>query len=231
MMRMAALALISLSSAALAAPAWARTPVVVELYTSQGCASCVKAGDVLAGLADKPPILTLTFSVDIWDYLGWSDTLAKPEFAARQRAYMGRLNLSEVYTPQVVIDGRSEIAAVSPDQIAPLISKAAKAHGAALQIQFRKNHVAVGSGPAPSGGGEVWLVRYDPHDETVLVKSGENRGKTLLEHHVVRELARLGAWSGRSHVYDLPDPSADGLQTAVLVQGTGGGRILGVAER
>ena len=229
-MRKVALALIGLFSMALAAPAGARTPVVVELYTSQGCSSCVKAGEVLTDLGDKPPVLTLTFAVDYWDYLGWSDTFAKPEFTQRQRDYMNRLGLREVYTPQVVIDGRLEAAAVAPDKIAPLIKQAARAHRDPPRIEFRKGRVAVGSGPAPKGGGEAWLVRYDPHDQTVLVKSGENRGATFVEHNVVRELVRLGRWTGRPKLFALPEPSAEGLDTVVLVQGAHGGPIVAVGQ-
>jgi len=229
-MRKAALVLISLVSVALAAPAWARSPVLVELYTSQGCSSCVKSGAVLAQLPDKPPILVLTFGVDIWDYLGWSDSFAKPEFAARQKDFMARLALRDVYTPQLVIDGRYETAAVGDDKIEPLIKQAARAHGPAPQIQFDKDKVSVGSGHAPGAGAEVWLVRYEPHDQSVLVKSGDNRGQTLVEHNVVRELIRLGTWRGRPHHYDLPPPTCAGLNAVILLQVAHGGPILAVGQ-
>ena len=229
-MRMAAFALFGLVTATLATPAVARTPVVVELFTSQGSSSCVKSGDVLAELGDKPNVLTLTFDVDYWDYLGWVDTFAKPEFSDRQRAYMKPLALRDVYTPQLVIDGAAEAAAVSADKIAPLIRQAARNHTAPPQIQFGKARVSVGSAARIKGGGEVWLVRYDPKDQTVQVKTGENRGQTLVEHNVVRELTRLGAWNGRPKVFHLPDPTADGLNTVILLQGVHGGRILAVGR-
>ncbi len=225
-----AFALLGLATAALATPAAARTPVVVELFTSQGSSSCVKSGDVLAELGDKPPILALTFDVDYWDYLGWADSFAKPEFSNRQRAYMQPLGLREVYTPQLVIDGAVETAAVSSDKIAPLIKQAARSHVAPPQIQFGKGRVSIGSAGRVKGGGEVWLVRYDPKDQSVQVRTGENRGQTLVEHNVVRDLVRLGAWNGRPKAFRLPDPSADGLNTVVLVQGAHGGRILAVGR-
>ena len=229
-MRKAALVLISLVSVALAAPAWARSPVLVELYTSQGCSSCVKSGAVLAQLPDKPPILVLTFGVDIWDYLGWRDTFAQPEFSARQRGYMTRLNLTEVYTPQVVIDGRYETAAVPDGKIEPLVKLAARAHRPGPQVQFRNGHVAVGSDPSPEGRCVVWLVRYEPHDQSVTVKDGENHGKTLVEPHVVRQLVRLGAWSGRPRSFDLPESPQAGLDPVVLVQAIDGGPIVAVGQ-
>ena len=86
----------------------AKPPVLVELFTAQGCGACRDANTYLARLADRPGVLALTFSVDYWDYLGWTDTFARPEYADRQRAYVNRLKLREPYTPQVVVDGRGE---------------------------------------------------------------------------------------------------------------------------
>ncbi|MDR3509329.1 MAG: DUF1223 domain-containing protein [Caulobacteraceae bacterium] len=212
----------------MATTAAARTPVLVELFTSQGCSSCVKSGAVLTDLGDKPPVLTLTFAVDYWDYLGWPDTFAKPEFSDRQRAYMKGLALREVYTPQLVIDGRVQAPANSADKVAPLVKQAARAHRDAPDASFAKGRVLVGSGSPVKGGADVWLVRYDPKDQSVVVKKGDNRGQTIVEHNVVRELTRLGTWSGRSKSYRLPPPAQDGLNTVVILQGAHGGRVLGL---
>ena len=89
------------------AVAAARTPVVVELYTAQGCAACGEADAYAAKLADQKGVVVLTFPVDYWDYLGWPDTFAKPEFSDRQKAYVAKLSLREPYTPQVVVDAAS----------------------------------------------------------------------------------------------------------------------------
>jgi hypothetical protein len=229
-MRTATVAILTLLLAALAAPASARTPVVVELFTAQGCQSCVKSGDVLSDLAQKPGVLTLTFAVDYWDYLGWPDSFAKPEFSDRQRDYMKSLALREVYTPQLVVDGQTETPAVSADKVAPLIKQASRTHPKPPQIAFAKGKVQIGVGGRLKGGADVWLVRYDPKDQSVLVKAGDNRGRTVIEHNLVRELVRLGAWNGRPKAFKLPDPSADALNTVVIVQGAHGGRILGVGR-
>ncbi len=236
-MRKAALALIGLTTAALAAsaPVWAaparlRQPVLVELFTAQGCSACAKTAEVLEALPDKPPVLTLTFGVDYWDYLGWTDTFAQPAFSARQRDYMGRLSLREVYTPQVVVDGRLETAATSADAVEALVAQADRKHAPAPNIQFAKDAVTIGAAHAPSDGSTVWLVRYDPHDESVAVKAGDNHGLTVIGHNVVKQLARLGPWRGRPHTYALPAPSADGLASVVLVQGVRGGHILAVGR-
>jgi hypothetical protein len=92
-MRWAALSFLLLLAAPAAAAA--KPPVVVELYTAQGCASCGAANAFVAKLSERPGVLPLTFPVDYWDYLGWPDTFAKPEFAARQRAYVGPMSLRE----------------------------------------------------------------------------------------------------------------------------------------
>src|SRR4249919_1668237 len=98
-------------------PAAPKTPVLVELYTAQGCGSCGEANSFVAKLADRPGVLPLTFSVDYWDYLGWADTFAKPEFAARQKAYVTKLALREPYTPQVVVDGQAEASGAKTEQV------------------------------------------------------------------------------------------------------------------
>jgi hypothetical protein len=215
---------------AIATPASARPPVVVELYTAQGCAACSKANETLADLSDDPGVLALTFPVDYWDYLGWEDTFARPEFAVRQRAYLGKLAMRDVYTPQVVVDGRAQVSGARPEAVTGLVATEAKAARNPPVMVFVRggDHVAVGSGPSPRGGGEVWLVRYDPRPQEVDVRRGENRGQTLVQKNVVREIVKLGAWSGRPKLYRLPPQTDDDLASVVLLQGAKGGRILGV---
>jgi hypothetical protein len=215
---------------ALPAAAWAKSPVLVELYTAQGCASCDEADAYVAKLADEPGVLVLTFPVDYWDYLGWADTFAKPEFADRQKAYVAKLSLREPFTPQVVVDGRLQGSAVKTDKVQALVKEAKHAKRDPPDIRFVSagKRVDVGSGRAPKGGGEVWLVRYDPRAQEVAVKSGENRGKTLVQKNVVRQVARLGAWKGEPVSFKLSAASEEGLKTVVLVQGAHGGRVIGV---
>ena len=215
--------------AAAASPALARPPVVVELYTAQGCAACGGANDTLAALSSDPGVLALTFPVDYWDYLGWQDTFAKPEFAERQRAYTKALALRDVFTPQVVVDGRAQTSAARPDAVEKLVAAQAKTPRDPPDMEFRHDgRVAVGSGPSPRGGGEVWLVRYDPRAQEVVVRRGENRGQTVNQKNVVREIVRLGAWAGRPRVYSVPAAADDGLESVVLLQGAKGGRIMAV---
>ena len=211
-------------------PADSRTPVLVELYTAQGCASCGAANAFVGKLADLPGVLALTFSVDYWDYLGWADTFAKPEFAARQKAYVSRLALREPYTPQVVVDGAAQATGSKTEQVAKLVKDAGKVAHAPPDIRFVGARAYIGRGRPPKGGGDVWLARYDPRAQDVAVKAGDNKGETLAERNVVRELTRLGAWRGQPVVFRLPAASEEGLKTVVIVQGARGGRILGAGQ-
>ncbi len=207
--------------------------MVVELFTSQGCSSCVAADKLVEEISAKPGVLALTLAVDYWDYLGWNDTFAKPEFSARQKAYMTRLALRDLYTPQVIVDGVGQAPGADAKKVEQLIRDARRAKpppGPRLRL-LRHGKVAVGAGRAPKGGADVWLVRYDPAVQQVTVKRGENRGQTLSEKNVVHDLVRLGAWTGKPRTFTLPHAAGDDAKTlkaAVLVQATHGGRILGV---
>lgn len=210
-----------------------RPPVVVELFTAQGCASCPQANQILAGLADDDRVLALTFPVDYWDYLGWRDTFAKPEFTVRQRAYVMRLRLKEIYTPEMVVGGRRETPAIDRDRVAALVAAeraSSRRPEPAIGFTRRGKRVMVGSGAAPSGGGEVWLVRYDPMRRDVRVRFGENAGRVVTHVNVVKELTLLGEWTGRSKIYAAPEPSSPGLKTVVLVQGSDGGPLIAVGQ-
>ena len=223
---------LSLALAAFPLAAAARPPpVVVELYTAQGCASCGEANANLAKLSARADVLALTFPVDYWDYLGWPDTFAKPEFTDRQKAYVTRLALREPYTPQVVVDGRAQAGGLQTEKVEKLIAQAQGDHPKPPQIVFvGGKRVDVGLGRAPTPGAEVWLVRYDPREQDVVVKKGDNRGQTVEHINVVREIRKLGVWKGRPAAYRLPAAGEEGLATVVLVQGPKGGRILGVGR-
>lgn len=103
-----------------AGAAVAGQPVVVELFTSQGCSSCPPANQAVADLADRPDVLALSFGVTYWDALGWKDTFASPQFTARQWDYARSLRHTQVWTPQVVVDGRVDTVGQRPGQIEPL---------------------------------------------------------------------------------------------------------------
>lgn len=217
-------------------PAWAKRapkagPVVVELFTAQGCSSCKEASRLIARMAGRPGLIVLTWSVDYWDYLGWKDTFARPEFTVRQRAFGRRLGPQDVYTPQVVVNGRGQTSGDDAAGVTTLIQTAAPRHGRQPEIRFMSaGRVAVGAGAAPPGPADVWLVRYDPREQDVEVKAGDNRGATVVHRNVVQEVVRLGAWRGHKVMFKPPAPAAPNLATVVLVETPRGGPILGAAE-
>jgi len=228
-MRKAAISLIPL--ACWPALAFARPPVLVEFYTAQGCGPCAEASAYVEELTERPGVLALTFSVDYWDYLGWEDTFARPEFTARQKAYVTRLKLREPYTPQVVVDGQAEAAALKTAEVDKLLKTAEAVRVDPPDVAFiGQRRVDVGVGRAPRGGADVWLIRYDPRELEVAVKGGDNRGETVVQRNVVREISRLGGWRGRPQAYRLTPAAEDGLKSVVVVQQPRGGRVLAVAE-
>ncbi|HET9159122.1 MAG TPA: DUF1223 domain-containing protein [Caulobacteraceae bacterium] len=210
----------------LAAPAMAKAPVLVELFTSQGCAACVDANAYAAALASRDDVLPLTFSVGYQDYLGWRDTFAKPEFGERQKAYARRLTGRPVYTPQLIIDGRAQASGMRQGQAERLIDQAARLSKASPSVRRQGGKVVIGSGARLKGGADVWLIRYDPRSREVEVGKGENKGKVIAYRNVVRDLQKLGTWNGKAKAFKLPDDKDDGLRSAVIVQQAGGGRVL-----
>ena len=207
-------------------------PVVVELFTAQGCAACPDANRMVEGLAEEPGVIALTYAVDYWDYRGWPDTFARPEFAQRQRAYRAALKLRNIYTPQVVIDGHRQVSGSRAPQVQVAVDEEAARLDFPPQIEFRDTGeaVGVGSGTTPDGGAEVWAVTYLPGPQSVEVRGGDNRGQTVRHVNVVRTLTRLGDWPGRPTLYDLPDDRRDGEAVVVLVQAKDDRRILSAAH-
>lgn len=225
-------ALFSLFLLAWPLAASARPPVLVELFTAQGCSSCADANAHIGKLAERPGVLPLTFSVDYWDYLGWTDTFARPEYAVRQKAYVTRLKLREPYTPQVVVDGRQEVQGLKTAEVDRLVRVAQAAPRSAPDVRFvGARRADVGQGKAPKGGADVWLIRFDPRAVETVVKGGDNRGETVVQKNVVRQVVRLGSWRGRPMAFRLPKAAEEGLKSVVVVQAPRGGRVLGVGLR
>lgn len=214
---------LSLLSTAAAAPAFAeQSPIVVELFTSQGCSSCPPANENLIKISNRPGVLALSFSVTYWDYLGWKDTYGMPEFTERQVAYEPALGQPGPYTPQMVVNGRATIVGNRLSQVEALVAAARPMKGPALLL--KGNRVQIGSSDSTSPA-DIWLVRYDPKIESLPVARGENGGSNLRHTHIVRQLHRLGTWDGGKISIGLPI-SEPGLKTAVLVQEPNGGQIL-----
>ena len=209
-----------------AAKAQSSHPKVVELFTSEGCSSCPPANKNVLAMSQDPGILALSFSVTYWDYLGWKDPFGDEAYTRRQAIYEPPLGRSSSFTPQVVVNGSRDVVGIDGGELRSLVagSPAPKA----TSVDLRGNAVAIGSGSAPSGGADVWLVRYDPRVIDVPVRRGENGGRTLRHKNVVHDLTRLGRWSGKPASFKLP-PASSGHRTAILVQTPRGGPILAAA--
>ena len=217
--------LISMLVAGLAMPALSasKTPVVVELFTSQGCSSCPPANANLIELSGREDVLALSFAVTYWDRLGWKDSFGQEIFTDRQRIYEPALGQRGPFTPQIVVNGATTAVGNDLTEVEQLID-AAKPLGGPL-VALGSGSVAIGDGKAPVSGADVWLVRYDPKVVEVPVGRGENSGRTLRHTHVVHDLERLGTWTGAALSLQVPAAS-EGLRTAVLVQTMRGGPIL-----
>ena len=219
----AAAALATLPGMAMAADA--AHPAVVELFQSQGCSSCPPANARVLALADRPDVLALSWQVTYWDGLGWKDTFADPAYTARQWDYARAFHRGEVATPEVVVNGRADVVGSQPGEIEALMRRVDRGDGGP-RIDVADGRVTV-SGQGP--GALVLAVRYDPAVVQVPIRRGENGGRTLPHRNVVREVVRLGGWSGGAHSFPLP-ASRPGLKTAILVQAGPGGAILAAAR-
>lgn len=215
-----------------------RTPVLLELYTSQGCSSCPPADELLNAWRDKPGVITLSFNVDYWNYLGWRDTLSSPENSARQRDYAMSRGDGRVYTPQMVVDGLAHVNGANEAAIEMAMRRATRRlQDVKVPITMRADGKSlvldIGAAPKTSDMREatVWLV-VAKDKETVAIRRGENRGKKITYSHPVRELTPIGMWKGEQMTLRLP---LDELQTiggdclVAMLQVEGLGPILGAA--
>lgn len=181
---------------------------VVELFTSQGCSSCPAADKILSTLADDPDVVALSFPVTYWDYLGWKDTLARPEFTERQRAYAGERKDRAVYTPQLVVNGRDHVIGSDKPGIDRVIERHTKAQrGPSVPIDLTNDDdtiaVKLGGSADGMGAATLWLVQFDRRD-TVEISRGENQGRQITYSNVVRQMQPIGRWKGQPMTLDLP---------------------------
>jgi hypothetical protein len=220
----------------------ARPRAVIELFTSQGCGKCPPADALLERLSAEPGIVTLSFAVDYWDYLGWKDTAARPEFTQRQRGYAEHRGDHAVYTPQMVINGRAHvvgsdrhaidrtIATLADEGRGPMIPVDVETTGDALVVTVADAPEAFAHGRAT-----VWIAHFD-RARTVPIRKGENSGKTVTYAHLVKSLQPIGMWKGKAMRIELPRQEAthdkgEGCVVLVQVDGDNGpGPIVGARE-
>ncbi len=208
-----------LLAALLLAPAAAfaaSRPVVLELFTSESCSSCPPADDLFAELArTRSDLLPLAFHVDYWNALSWKDQFSSSAATGRQRRHATALD-SEVYTPQLVVDGSWQAVGSDRGAVMAIIAKAQADQAAGPDVWVKAgNGMVTAHIGAGQGRGEVLLVGFD-NLHTTSVGSGENAGRTVTEANVVRSLTLVGAWTGAP--LSIRTEQRAGEQFALLVQ-------------
>jgi hypothetical protein len=226
---------------AIVRPAAAEPRAVVELFTSQGCSSCPPADKIIGELAKDPSVIALSMPIDYWDYLGWKDTLADSRFSARQKAYSHVRGDRDVYTPQVVVNGSVHVIGSDRAGIEDAIGSTRKNDGVmsvpvTMTLAGRQMTVSVAAstkGPAAMHG-EVWICSVSKAIP-ISIGRGENRGREVIYHNVVRNLLKVGDWNGDAGNWTVPleNISLEGVDAAVVYLQDGNrdkpGAMLGAA--
>jgi hypothetical protein len=209
---------------AIVRPAHAADPrAVVELFTSQGCSSCPPADKIIGEFARDPSVIALSMPIDYWDYLGWKDTLADARFSARQKAYSHARGDRDVYTPQAIVNGSAPVIGSDRAGIEDAISNTRKTASVmsipvSISISGKQIDVSVAASKAPTAAhGEVWICSVSKA-VPISIGRGENSGREITYHNVVRNLLKVGDWNGSSGSWSVPleNISSEGVDAAVV---------------
>jgi hypothetical protein len=216
------------------AGAGTKRPVVVELFTSQGCDSCPPADALLGRLTERKDVLALSLPVTYWDMLGWKDTLASEINTRRQKAYALSMGHGGVYTPQMIVDGASDVVGSREAAVEAAIGTREgdmEAVPVLLHATPQEIHISVGAAPHDGPDATIWMFHV-LGKATVSIGAGENNGHTITYRNIVRDVKAIGIWKGQAVSLDLPRQDATIAphdSVAVVVQQGGYGRVIGVA--
>ncbi len=215
-----------------AAPLFAQDRmVVVELFTSQGCSSCPPADEILGKLADRPDVIALALHVDYWDYIGWADPFGDANHATRQRAYAAVAGRRSIYTPEMIINGQTDVVGAKPMEVMRAI-EAHKKDAALVNLDLTREggNLRIEAKPIGTGQGSytVHMLRYTP-DATTQIKRGENAGHTFNYRNIAQDWTVLGEWDPAAPL-DKIVPLPGKLPAVVLVQHSGAGPIAAAAR-
>ena len=220
---------------AASAPASADPKALVELFTSQGCSSCVSADAYLTELVKRDDVVAISLHVDYWDYLGWRDTLGDPAYTARQRDYAAVHGTRRVYTPQIVVNGVSGHVGSNRRSVEAAIAESTLPVSVSMRHGDGTVEIEVAARPSTStNSATIRLVLLTSKAEVAIAR-GENAGRTIDYYNVVREIRPIGMWGGAAVKITLPEDEimADGVDTcAIIVQedlASGPGAIIGAA--
>jgi hypothetical protein len=215
-------------------------PVVIELFTSEGCSSCPPADRLLGTLDKQQPmagaqLIVLSEHVDYWNTEGWIDPYSSHEFTERQQRYGEALRVSDVYTPQAVIDGRLEVVGNSAAKVQAAVQQALREKKIPLRLKATRSdngiHAELQAGEGLKRGAEVYFAVAEDEVES-KVSAGENSGRMLAHTAVVRSLTKSGKLGSNNQVEaDLKTGAHWGkhLRVVAFVAEHEGGKILGAA--
>lgn len=202
---------------------------IIELFHSQGCSSCPPTETNLHTiLPQNPNLLLLTYDVTYWDHLGWTDTFGNKLWDHRQRAYSSKWGRSSVFTPQVVVDGVADGVGNRKHEVLEIVARAKRERldlGTRVEIFIEGRELMIGHEAGKAGIYDVLLVVFDPREQSVEIKRGENRGRTLAHWNLVKEIRKIGEWRGGNARVELPERLEDGLERVVILQAGVGGAI------
>jgi len=211
-----------------------KAPIVVELLTSQGCSSCPPANEYFAELVRRPDTVALSFHVDYWNYLGWVDPFSSKKATYRQKTYAMTLRQVGVFMPKIVIQGRrgevgSDRRAVDAairdmQKTKPFVSVALE------KLAANRVRAAIGAATEAKGA-EIWIYLFDRRQSTKIDR-GENQGRTLVHHNVVRDWRKIGDHGGEKMELTAATVDEKGQKrngVAVVVQQAKVGPIWGAA--
>ncbi len=213
-----------------------QSPVVVELFTSQGCAACPPADRLLEKLADRDEVIALALHVDYWDYIGWTDSFGQSAFSDRQKAYARARGRSSVFTPQMIIGGIDEVKGSSRPQVMGTLgthlSQSIMNEPIQITLSGERGVDITIEAVAPGGlayATDVKLMRY-MDEEHVDILAGENAGRSVVYRNIVTSIRRLDTWDGVRpfrQTVKVEGPEA----VVILFQEQGLGPIVGAARR
>ncbi len=224
--RCLAMVVVAVCSTSSATSVLAGPRAIVELFTSQGCSSCPAADKLLGALAADPTLITISLSIDVWDYLGWKDTLADPRNTARWQGYAKSRGDRERYTPQVVVNGAAHALGSDRSAIEKAIAKS-RQNEAVMSVPVTASRsgdrltIALPDGtPAAAATVSVWGLAKAV---TVMITRGENKGRTVTYHNVARRFVNLGAWNASTNRWTVPlrELAGDGIESAAVLVQTG----------
>jgi hypothetical protein len=209
-----------------------RGPVLLELFTSQGCSACPPADKLLASLSGREDLLVLSFHVSYWDHMGWADPFAIPASTRRQRGYARAMRSRSIYTPQIVVQGFAAAVGSDEPRIAALVREAAPS--VALEVAREQDGtdriaVTIPEVAAASGPLELWAVVFSSADGR-FVPQGENAGHMLHHANVVRHAGIVAVVEHTPAIvqFHRPDMAADGI--ALILQGRDLGPVVGTGR-